>query len=160
MWRQSGINHKISIGDLPIVNGWFLGDSGYPLCPHLLTPILSPNTPGERRYNPAFLKTRKTIECAFGLWKSRWRAMHRTGGTLCYNPDRVCRLVIATMVLHNICINHSISWESEILPEIEDIHDGISIDPVSSGQLVRQSVIEEYFKQILSINSEKFKSCL
>ena len=64
------------------------------------------------------------------------------------------------MVLHNICIDHSISWESEILPEIEDIHDGISIDPVSSGQLVRQSVIEEYFKQILSINSEKFKTCL
>ena len=82
MWRQSGVNHKISIGDLPIANGWFLGDSGYPLRPHLLTPILSPNTPGERRYNRAFLKTRKTIECAFGLWKSRWRAMHRTRGAL------------------------------------------------------------------------------
>ena len=133
IWRQSGIDHKISNGDLPIVNGWFLGDSGYPLRPNLLTPILSPNTPGERRYNRAFVRTRKTIECAFGLWKSRWRAMDRTGGALCYNPDRVCRLVVATMVLHNICIDHGISWETEFVPEIEEIQDGIPIDLITSG---------------------------
>ena len=72
IWRQSGINQKFTSGDLPTVNGWFLGDSGYPLCPKLVTPFLSPNTPGERRYNRAFLKTRRNIECAFGLWKSRW----------------------------------------------------------------------------------------
>ena len=70
IWRMSGIIQRISSGDIPIVNGWFLGDSGYPLRPNLPTPILSPGTPSERRYNRAFLKTRKTIECAFGLWKS------------------------------------------------------------------------------------------
>ena len=49
--RMSGINQRISSGDVPIVNGWFLGESGYPLRPNLLTPILSPETPSERRYN-------------------------------------------------------------------------------------------------------------
>ena len=31
IWRQSGVNHKIANGEIPIVNGWFLDDSGYPL---------------------------------------------------------------------------------------------------------------------------------
>ena len=108
IWRQSGINQTILCEEIPIVNGWFLGDSGYPLAPNLLTPIHSPVTPGQRRYNQAFLNTRKNIECAFGIWKSRWRSMDKTGGTLCYSPERVCRLAVATMVLHNICIDHGL----------------------------------------------------
>ena len=45
-------------------------------------------TVGDRRYNRAFLKTRKTIECTFGIWKGRWRSMDITGGSLCYNQTR------------------------------------------------------------------------
>ena len=69
IWIQSGINQKIFCGKIPIVNGWFLGDSGYPLAPNLITPIHSPVTPGQRRYNRAFLNTRKHIECAFNMEK-------------------------------------------------------------------------------------------
>ena len=71
IWRQSGINQKMTNNEIPIIDEWFLGDSGYPLRPNLMTPLLSPVTPRERRYNRAFLKTRKTIECTFGIWKSR-----------------------------------------------------------------------------------------
>ena len=85
-------------GEIPIVNGWFLADSGYPLAHNLLT-LLSPNTPGEIKYNRAFLKTRKIIESALSLWKSRWRAMDKIGGTLCYTAERVCRLVISIMII-------------------------------------------------------------
>ena len=91
IWRQSEINRRIASGDIPTVKGWFLGDSGYPLRPNLRTPIISTISPGERCYNRAFLKSRKSIECAFGVWKSRWRSMDKTGGTLCYTPERVCR---------------------------------------------------------------------
>ena len=65
IWMQSEIKRRIASGDIPTVKGWFLGDSGYPLRTNLLTPIISPISPGERRYNRAFLKSRKTIECAF-----------------------------------------------------------------------------------------------
>ena len=51
----------------------------HPLGPNLLTPILSPTTPEQRRYNRAFLYTRKNIECAFGRWKNIWRSMDKTG---------------------------------------------------------------------------------
>ena len=88
MWRQSAIKQKISSGEIQTVDGWFLGDSGYPLNSNLMTPFLSPVTSSERRYNRAFLKTRK-IECKFGIWKSRWRSMDKTGGSLCYSPEVV-----------------------------------------------------------------------
>ena len=85
IWRQSGINQKITTGEIETVHGWFLGDSAYGLKQNLMTPITSPITPGHRRYNRAFLKARQTIECTFGIWKSRWRSMDKTGGTLCYS---------------------------------------------------------------------------
>ena len=146
IWRQSEINQRISNGEIPIVNGWFLGDSGYPLRPNLLTPILSPTTPGQRWYNRAFLNTRKNIECAFGLWKSRWRSMDKTGGTLCYSPERVCRLAVATMVLHNICIDHGLELEHDTTFSImqdDTVNPPDATTP--AGNIVRQSVITEYF---------------
>ena len=55
IWRQSGINQMINSGEIATINGWFLGDSGYPLHQNLMAPILSPNTVGDRGYNLAFL---------------------------------------------------------------------------------------------------------
>ena len=87
IWRQSGINQMIANKEITIIDGWFLGDSGYPLSPNLMTPLSSPVTPHERRYNRAFVKTRKTIECTFGIWKSRWRSRIRLVA-VCVNAQR------------------------------------------------------------------------
>ena len=57
----------IDSGEIATVNGWFLGDSGSPLHKNLMSPIFPPLTMGDRIYNHAFLKTRKTIECTFGI---------------------------------------------------------------------------------------------
>ena len=65
----------------------------------------------------------------------------KTGGTLCHSLERVCRMVVATMVLHNICIDHSLQLETDITAE-DDI-----IEPhdtnTHSGDMVRQSVITD-----------------
>ena len=69
--------------------------------------------------------------------------MDKTGGTLCYYPERVCRLAVATMVLHNICIDHGLQWENDVITEEDDIID--PPDTTISGNIVRQSVISDYF---------------
>ena len=33
----------------------------------------------------------------------------RTGGDLCYSPQKACRLITATMVLHNYCVQRGIN---------------------------------------------------
>ena len=115
IWRQSGINQMINSGEIATINGWFLVDSGYPLRQNLITPILSPTTVGDRRYNRTFLNTRKTIECTYGIWKSRWRLMDNTGGSWCYKPDRICKLIVSTAILHNFCMNHGLSIDYDVL---------------------------------------------
>ena len=105
-----------------------------------MTPITSPGTPGQRRYNRAFLKVRQTIECTFGIWKSRWRSMDKTGGTLCCSPEKCCKIIIATMVLHNMCIDHGLLTELETsmdepTPEIDYMQ-----EPSENGILIRETM--------------------
>lgn len=53
--------------------GWLLGDSGYPLRPWLMTPILTPLSKQEEMFNRSHVKTRNCVERAFGVLKSRFR---------------------------------------------------------------------------------------
>jgi len=88
-----------------------VGDSGYPLEPWLMTPVAAPTTPSEIAYNRRHCRTRVVIERCFGLWKSRFRCLDKSGGTLLYTAEKACRLVIATAVLHNFCISRQIPAE-------------------------------------------------
>ena len=53
--------------------------------------------------------------------------MDKTGGTLYYTPERVCKLVISTMIPHNICVKHGLQLEQEMSIEMEE---DIEIDPM------------------------------
>ena len=46
--------------------------------------------------------------------------MSQTGGSLCYSPEIICHLVVATMVLHNICIQHGLHWKIESPDGVEE----------------------------------------
>ena len=134
---------KLSSGEIHKADGWLLGDSGYPLSPNLLTPLLSPVTPSQKIYNRAFLKTRNTIECTFDIWKSRWRSMDKSGGSLCYSPEMVCKIIVSTIVLHNFCIAHGLSTEIDIveddfLPEVIEEHS-------YNGNFLTEKIIADYF---------------
>jgi len=52
--------------------GYLLGDAGYPCRPYLLTPVASPQTEAQQRYNFAHIQTRNVVERAFGVVKRRF----------------------------------------------------------------------------------------
>jgi len=66
-----------------------------------MTPLTNPATNSEEAYNAAHTKTRSIIERTFGLLKSRFRCLDKSGGTLLYTPEKTCKLFVAAAVLHN-----------------------------------------------------------
>lgn len=81
------------------------GDSGYPLQPWLMTPILHPVTNGERRYNRAHVRGRNVIERCNGVLKSRFRCLSRFR-IMNLLPTAASNIINACAILHNICIKN------------------------------------------------------
>jgi hypothetical protein len=80
------------------MNGVLLGDHGYALSPFLLTPYSSVNSPEQQAFNRAHMKTRCTVERAFGQLKKRFACLHYGLGI---KLNRVCLTILACFILHN-----------------------------------------------------------
>ncbi|CAN8032596.1 unnamed protein product, partial [Ixodes persulcatus] len=104
MRRNCDLYEKFCAGTAP--DGWLLGDAGYSVQPWLMTPIRAPKDEPEEEYNEALTKTRQVIERMFGLLKSRFRCLDKSGGVLQYKPQICCRITVACVVLHNYCMRH------------------------------------------------------
>ena len=72
---------------------------------------MHPEDEGSRRYMDSHCRTRQCIERAFGVLKQRFRCMHRDGGDITYSPQKACKIVVASMILHNMCINAGLPLE-------------------------------------------------
>ncbi|KAK0153299.1 putative nuclease HARBI1 [Merluccius polli] len=60
------------------------------------------------------------VERAIGQLKSRWRCLDRSGGVLLYHPEKVCRIVQACGVLHNIAHRHGVPSHEVMAPDDPD----------------------------------------
>ncbi|XP_046544619.1 putative nuclease HARBI1 [Haliotis rubra] len=126
-------------------DGWLLGDSGYACRPWLLTPIGNPQTRPEERYNGAHMKTRNTIERAFGVLKSRFRCLHKSSGCLQFTPTKCAQIIMLAFKLHNFCIDSRLdnppALEEESAPEIDYVYQG----PLNDGHRMRKELIQNTF---------------
>ncbi|XP_029838975.4 putative nuclease HARBI1 [Ixodes scapularis] len=149
MWRNCDLADKFEAGDMP--EGWLLGDAGYPLQPWLMTPFRKPQKKEEENYNDCLTKTRQVIERTFGIMKSRFRCLDRSGGVLQYSPSVCCRLIVACAVLHNYCTRHHISLAEPPVEESDDEEEEEEDRPSTaqdtpSGTAVRNELVNTVFK--------------
>lgn len=123
-------------------NTWCIADSGYPQQPWLMTPITNalPDTP-EGRYTTALVQARSCIERCIGILKGRFRCILGER-MLRYKPRVVARIIIACVILHNICmegrlpINQYVNEEVEACPYNADAMQNGNVD--LSGPLARR----------------------
>ncbi|XP_054168246.1 putative nuclease HARBI1 [Oppia nitens] len=127
--------HSINVQLTPLSDqvpdiGWLLGDSGYPLEPHLMTPFTNPTTPSQVNYNLAHTKTRNVVERAFGVLKMRFRCLDWTAGKMMFRPKRAVNVIIACFVLHNIAQKMHFYGEQAVGHEDDTTNDDL---PYNSG---------------------------
>ena len=113
----------------------------------MLVPFMNPSTPAEEEFNRRHCRTRVTIEQLFGIVKSRFRCVHKTGGCLCYVPAKCCRIIAAVFILHNICVDNNIPClENDNVPdEHNDLNPPLNEGVVcGNGQQVRRNLAAQF----------------
>ena len=127
--------------------GWLLGDRGYGIQPYLMTPLIPEkvSTQAEENYQRSHTKTRNVVERSFGVLKQRFRCLDFSGGIMQFSPSRCCNIIVATAVLHNMCITDSTQLP-ENLP-VPNIHGDASLSSEcsESGTAIREKLIRELF---------------
>ena len=140
IFRTSNIHHHLE--GTSFENGVLIGDSGYACLPYLMTPYPDPVTQPERRYSRALKVTRSLIERTFGVLKRRFHVLHSENRMA---PDRVCTIVVACCILHNIAIDNN-----EPLPNFDDSvpwdEEDDNFVGNETGQAVRAHIANTYFQ--------------
>ncbi|KAJ1174717.1 hypothetical protein NDU88_000010 [Pleurodeles waltl] len=147
--RNSSIPYVM--GQLQRHSVWLLGDSGYPNLSWLLTPVRNLRTRAEEHYNEAHGRTRRVIKRTFGLLKARFRCLHMTGGSLFYSPKKVCQIIVAYCMLHNLALRRQVPFLQEDGPDGGVV---AAVEPVDSDEdeaeeedmQNRDSVTQQYFQ--------------
>ncbi|KAJ1090464.1 hypothetical protein NDU88_003596 [Pleurodeles waltl] len=147
--RNSSIPYVM--GQLQRQRVWLICDSGYPNLSWLLTPVRNPRTRAEERYREAHGRTRRVIERTFCLLKARFRCLHMTGGSLFYSPKKVCQIIVACCMLHNLALRRQVPFLQEDGPDGGVV---AAVEPVESedeeaeedGIDNRNTVIQQYFQ--------------
>ncbi|XP_067203442.1 putative nuclease HARBI1 [Linepithema humile] len=128
---------------------WLIGDSGYPLLPYLLTPMLNqPIGTPSARYTEVHVQARCVIERCIGVLKGRWRCL-RKERALHYKPEFAALIVNAACVLHNIAKEYNIPevdlYVDETDRKDDDFPRDINNGRDRAGQEVREALIRRYF---------------
>lgn len=123
-----------------------VGDGGYPCRTYLLTPLIQPHTLPEERYNSSQIKTRNPVERLFGVWKRRFPCLSQG---MRIDVQKVCEVIVATAVLHNMCLmanDNAESFEGDDNDMVENIGEEVQqIHNENHNTSVRNALIANVF---------------
>lgn len=140
IFDNSRLCAKFERGD---IDGFLLGDSGYPCRPYLMTPLLNPQTPQERRYNMAQIRTRNTIERTFGLLKRLFPCLSMSLRT---KLETTLTIIVATATLYNFVRSRNDPFEEpDYMPEEDDEIPDVEGHEGRLGFAVRDALIVQHF---------------
>ncbi|WAR05592.1 HARB1-like protein, partial [Mya arenaria] len=139
IFRESELCQQLEAGAL---NGYILGDSGYPSKPYLLTPYLATRSQKQERYNRAQVRTRVVIEQSFGILKRRFPCLSYG---LRVEPDLCCTIIVACVFLHNFGLSNGDTLDpnddfNDDQPEVQ-----LNFEGTRNGLLYRDILAEQYF---------------
>ncbi|XP_069059640.1 putative nuclease HARBI1 [Pleurodeles waltl] len=123
--RNSSVPHMIA--PLQRDRVWLVGDFDYPNLPWLMTPVRHPTSAAEDHYNEAHGHTRQVIQRCFGLLKARFCCLHVCGGALLYNPQKLCQIIVACCMLHNLSLRRYIP--------LLDAEEGVAVPVADEGEM-------------------------
>lgn len=147
IWKNSALRNMFEMGFIPDKH-YLVGNKEYPTEPWLLTPFEEANTPRLKKFNTLHKNALSIIQNCFHLLKSRFRCLG--GHKFLYAPDKVCKIVLACCILHNICLKYNIEndLEDELVGDSCDVEESellesVSPDIVERGALVRMEVASQ-----------------
>ena len=119
----------------PPLDGWLLGDNGYPLKSWLMVPYITPTSARQIGFNRKHSRARVVIERTFGLLKMRFRCVDRSGGTLQYTPQKVASFVVVCCVLHNMALRHGmvLNFSEDRLRRFRQVQAGLQMPAPNPG---------------------------
>lgn len=105
IWRLSGVQEVVRRFDGDVC---LLGDSGYGITPWLLTPYSEVRNAQERQFNLIHAQERVIIERVFGQIKRRFPIL---SSQVRIALEKIPKLIIACVVLHNISKHLNDAWD-------------------------------------------------
>ena len=119
-------------------DGVILGNRGYAPSPFFITPYTTTQNKAQEAYNNAQAKTRVIMEQTFARGKRRFHVLH---GEIRMAPKKVCLIVGACAVLHNIAVQLHEPMEDEEVDLLADV------DPYHGpqhGLLIRDHICQTF----------------
>jgi len=139
VFRNSSLKRRLENGWSPVQFGVLLGDSAYANTNYMVTPIRNPQTRAEQRYNKAHKRTRRIVECAFGVLKQRFRCLLKP---MHLKPLFAAEVIRCCAALHNLLMPDDEAEEA--LEEYESESD--DEEPVQDhGDLTRRDQLVALF---------------
>lgn len=142
IFNNSRIKSRLDSGEF--TRSYLLGDSGYALSGYMLTPVSNPRTQAESLFNESQIRTRNTIERAFGVLKRRFPVLSMG---IRLSLQTAMSVVIACGVLHNIAIR-----QKETEPQLEDELTAFDINEPEDNTDLNERIIDNSSRSFLINN--------